>query len=232
MPHLMELKDAGKFTLCDAPSDQQHNVSNLQSDPEKSDDEKLLHNYNAAKNCLSLCTADDEKLLHNYNAAKNCLSLCTGFVSTSCQPCEEGWTAHRGKCYFFSSKKQTWFESRDLCVASKARLVSISNKEIQDFLVSKIKETHWIGLNDLETEGHWVWMNSQTLSETGVQFWHMRVSWPNEPDNWKEDDPSGENCASLGNFDGFLNEWFDNSCRMQKKFICEKKNTFPLIDDI
>uniref|UniRef100_A0A673LI55 C-type lectin domain-containing protein n=1 Tax=Sinocyclocheilus rhinocerous TaxID=307959 RepID=A0A673LI55_9TELE len=152
---------------------------------------------------MSVCSvsADDEKLLHKYNAAKNCLSLCT---------------AHRGKCYFFSSKKQTWFESRDLCVASKARLVSINNKEIQDFLVSKIKETHWIGLNDLETEGHWVWMNSQTLSETGVQFWHMRVSWPSEPDNWKEDDPSGENCASLGYWEGFLNEWFDNSCKMQK----------------
>uniref|UniRef100_A0A671NYV6 C-type lectin domain-containing protein n=1 Tax=Sinocyclocheilus anshuiensis TaxID=1608454 RepID=A0A671NYV6_9TELE len=116
------------------------------------------------------------------------------FVSTSCQPCEEGWTAHRGKCYFFSSKKQTWFESRDLCNSNKVNVLH------QDFLVSKIKETHWIGLNDLETEGHWVWMN--------------------------------KNCASLGNFDGFLNEWFDNSCRMQKKFICEKKNTFPLIDDI
>lgn len=54
----------------------------------------------------------------------------------------------------------------------------------------------------------------------------MRGSRPSDLDNWKEDDPSGENSASLGNWDGFLNAWFDF-----KKFICEKKNSIPLIDD-
>ncbi|KAI7789988.1 immune-related [Triplophysa rosa] len=88
------------------------------------------------------------------------------FVSLSCKPCEDGWTAHGGKCYFFSSEKQTWFKSLNSCETLKAHLVTINTRAVQGFLVSKIKETHWIGLNDLDTEGRWVWPNNQTLEET------------------------------------------------------------------
>nr|QTF80133.1 immune-related lectin-like receptor 6 [Ctenopharyngodon idella] len=199
---------AGKVNLCDALTDRK--LSKLQSDPE---------NYG------------HEELLHKYKKVTKCFSSCTEFIDPACKLCANGWIAHRGKCYFFSSKKQTWFESRDSCVASGAHLVIINNKKVQDFLVSKVNETHWIGLNDLDTEGHWVWVNNQTLSETGVQFWHTRKSEPNEPDNWKQVDPSGENCASMGNRAGTVKKWFDNSCKEQKKFICEIKYAFPLTDD-
>ncbi|XP_058608512.1 CD209 antigen-like protein A [Onychostoma macrolepis] len=101
-----------------------------------------------------------------------------------------------------------------------ADLVTITSRSEQDFLVSKIKQTHWIGLNDLEREGHWVWVNNQTLKETGVQFWFREG--PREPDNWRNQDPSGENCASLGDENGNFQSWFDASCKTQKLFICEK----------
>ncbi|KAK7124280.1 hypothetical protein R3I94_018600 [Phoxinus phoxinus] len=171
---------------------------------------------------IMLSSASDSKreLLDKYQRVKNCFSSCTEFLSPSCKPCEEGWTPLHGKCYFFSSVKQTWFESRDSCVASEAHLVTINNTEVQDFLVSKINETHWIGLNDLESEGHWVWMDKQTLRET--QFWFKKASGEAEPDNWSGDDASGEDCACLGYEDEPLNYWFDASCEYKKKYICEK----------
>ncbi|XP_057184514.1 C-type lectin domain family 4 member A-like isoform X1 [Triplophysa rosa] len=92
----------------------------------------------------------------------------TRLIVSSCKPCEDGWTEHGGKCYFFSSEAQTWFKSRNSCEALKANLVTINTRDVQGFLVSKIKETHWIGLDDLETEGRWVWVNNQTLEETGL----------------------------------------------------------------
>uniref|UniRef100_A0A672KN67 Si:ch211-133n4.12 n=1 Tax=Sinocyclocheilus grahami TaxID=75366 RepID=A0A672KN67_SINGR len=139
----------------------------------------------------------------------------------SCNHSVDGWIACRGKLYLFSSDKLNWSSSRDVCVSKGADLVTITNQTEQDFLVSKIKETHWTGLNDLETEGHWVWVNNQTLTETGVQFWFSEGQ--REPDNWKNQDPSGENCASLGDENGNFQSWFDASCKKQKKFICEKK---------
>uniref|UniRef100_A0A8C1MKQ8 C-type lectin domain-containing protein n=1 Tax=Cyprinus carpio TaxID=7962 RepID=A0A8C1MKQ8_CYPCA len=157
-------------------------------------------------------------LTARYNTLRKWLSF---YDAKSCNLSVDGWIACRGKLYLFSSDKLNWSSSRDVCVSKGADLVTITSQSEQDFLVSKIKETHWIGLNDLETEGHWVWVNNQTLSETGVQFWFREG--PREPDNWKNQDPSGENCASLGDENGNFQSWFDASCKKQKKFICEKK---------
>uniref|UniRef100_A0A8C1GX17 Si:ch211-133n4.7 n=1 Tax=Cyprinus carpio TaxID=7962 RepID=A0A8C1GX17_CYPCA len=122
------------------------------------------------------------------------------------------WTTFNGKLYFFSCNELNWSSSRAFCVSKGADLVTITSQTEQSFLASKMKAWYWIGLNDLKTEGHWVWVNNQTLSETGVQFWHKRESGKSEPDNWKEEDLTGENYS-----------WFDISCNYQIKFICEKK---------
>ncbi|KAK3508274.1 hypothetical protein QTP70_018385, partial [Hemibagrus guttatus] len=137
--------------------------------------------------------------------------------------CEKGWKSLGLKCYYFSSFKLTWTQSRDYCVAKGGHLVIITSQTEQDFVVSKIGETHWIGLNDLETEGQWMWVNNQALKETGITFWYSAPEGPNEPDNWKEEDPSGENCAALGDGNGNMHKWFDASCRSIKKCICEKR---------
>ncbi|XP_067282152.1 C-type lectin domain family 6 member A-like [Pseudorasbora parva] len=189
--------------------------------------EELKTNYTGVREQLLLHVDSERALLDKYHRALNCMASCTGFPASSCKLCEDGWTPHRGNCYFFSPGEQTWFESRDLCVASEAHLVTINNTEIHDFLVSKIKETHWIGLNDLETEGHWVWMNNQTLNEAQRKFWFKKTSGKDEPDNWKGDDASGENCACLGYELYHLNSWFDASCKYKKKYICQKTYSFP-----
>ncbi|XP_073714714.1 CD209 antigen-like protein C isoform X2 [Misgurnus anguillicaudatus] len=144
------------------------------------------------------------------------------FSDPSCKFCEEGWTSYGGKCYFFSSETQTWFKARDLCAGLKGYLVTINSKAVQDFLVSKIIETTWIGLNDVETEGRWVWLNNQTLNETAVQFWFVKEDG-SEPDN-----AGNEDCACLGYLNSYLKSWFDASCETKKMFICEKEHLLTL----
>ncbi|XP_051992409.1 CD209 antigen-like protein E [Xyrauchen texanus] len=143
--------------------------------------------------------------------------------STGCALCAVHWIHSGGKCYYFSTVKMNWTQSRDYCVTLGGHLVIINSKEVQDFLVSEVKETHWIGLNDLETEGHWVWVNNQPLSDS-TEFWYRHSSGSNEPDNWSEINPLGENCACLGDY--ILDSWLDASCEYKKKYICEQKYSF------
>ncbi|XP_046699634.1 CD209 antigen-like protein E [Silurus meridionalis] len=138
-------------------------------------------------------------------------------------PCEKGWKYFGLNCYYFSTSKLNWTRSRDECVEKGGHLVIITSNAEQVYVYSQIQETHWIGLNDLETEGKWMWVNNQPLQETGVMFWFSAPEGPNEPDNWKMVDPSGENCGALGNV-ASTNYWFDASCSELKKFICEKGN--------
>ncbi|XP_053087518.1 C-type lectin domain family 6 member A-like [Pangasianodon hypophthalmus] len=155
-----------------------------------------------------------------YQRVHDRLSACS--ANQNCKLCEEEWKSLGLKCYYFSTNKLTWTQSRDYCVEKGGHLVIITSQTEQDFVSSQIKETHWIGLNDLETEGKWMWVNNQPLNETGVTFWFSAPEGPNEPDNWKNEDPSGENCASLGHEIGDTRKWFDASCRKLKQFICEK----------
>ncbi|XP_048059657.1 CD209 antigen-like protein E [Megalobrama amblycephala] len=148
-----------------------------------------------------------EELKTNYTRVKEQLLLHV-----------DGWKVHRGKLYFFSSDKLNWLSSRDVCLSKGADLVTITSKSEQDFLVSKTSASHWLGLHDLDTEGHWVWVNNKTLNETGVQFWFSGD--PKQPNNRRTDDPSGENCAYMAKSDG---SWYDASCKTQIYFICEKE---------
>ncbi|KAI4896065.1 hypothetical protein NFI96_034415 [Prochilodus magdalenae] len=152
----------------------------------------------------------------------HCLSHISTPECQKCLLCGEGWTSFGVKCYYFSTDTLNWTISRDYCAGKGGHLVVITNKAEQDFVSSRITEHHWIGLNDLETEGKWMWVNNQYLNETGVTFWFQHGNGQYEPDNWKEEDPSGEDCVSLGNKGGNPNKWFDASCSGLKKYICEK----------
>uniref|UniRef100_A0A8C2PXB6 C-type lectin domain-containing protein n=1 Tax=Cyprinus carpio TaxID=7962 RepID=A0A8C2PXB6_CYPCA len=118
----------------------------------------------------------------------------------------------RIKYYYFSSEKLSWMESRDYCTKTGGQLVTIIGKDDQ----VSLKEPHWIGLHDLYTEGHWMWVDNTTLS--GETFWHKRTAGLSEPDNWTQEDSDGEDCACLET----EIEWFDASCSKLKKFIWEK----------
>ncbi|KAJ8334898.1 hypothetical protein SKAU_G00405370 [Synaphobranchus kaupii] len=109
--------------------------------------------------------------------------------------CPRGWKIHQGSCYYFSTEKMNWAQSQQYCISREAHLVIVKDLQEQNFLWSNAGEGHWIGLNDQETEGQWVWVDNTPLDKSATQFW-----WPNEPDNWTGGgDRSGEDCGSLGN---------------------------------
>ncbi|XP_064204813.1 integrin alpha-X-like isoform X12 [Anguilla rostrata] len=144
------------------------------------------------------------KTISHYNAMEGCA-------------CLTGWRIHQGKCYFFSTEKMHWSQSQEYCTSKGAHLVIINNQQEQNFVSSRISETHWIGLSDRDTEGQWVWVDGTPLDRSGTQYW-----WKTEPDNWMgAGDPSGEDCAALGDNNEHPDYWFDGSCRNMKKFVCE-----------
>ncbi|KAG9279585.1 C-type lectin domain family 6 member A-like [Astyanax mexicanus] len=147
-------------------------------------------------------------------------STCSG--CQTCGLCGENWKRFGVKCYFFSPDFLNWTNSRDHCVKIGGHLAIITSQAEQTFVSTSLGRPHWIGLNDLETEGKWMWVNKQPLTETGVTFWNKGKDGVSEPNNWKEEDPSGENCASLGNENGDFTKWFDASCSKARKYICEK----------
>ncbi|XP_048059632.1 C-type lectin domain family 4 member F-like [Megalobrama amblycephala] len=160
-----------------------------------------------------------KELMSNYTRVREQLSFYEGQSSD----CETISTAWGGKLYFFSSHKLNWLSSRAFCVSKGADLVIITSQSEQMFLISKMKDWYWIGLNDLDTEGRWVWVNNQTLTETGVQFWYERNTQKSEPDDWRVEDPNGEDCGIVKPHVSGLNNWFDVSCNYKLNFICAKK---------
>ncbi|KAF5890347.1 C-type lectin domain family 6 member A-like isoform X3 [Clarias magur] len=139
-----------------------------------------------------------EMLKVKYEQVHERITACNEPTQQNCTLCGEGWKSLGLKCYYLSTEKLNWAQSRDHCMEKGGHLVIITSQTEQDFLSSQIGKTHWIGLNDLETEGKWKWVNKQPLNETGVTFWYSAPEGPHEPDNWIAQDPSGENCAALG----------------------------------
>ncbi|XP_038581362.1 C-type lectin domain family 4 member E-like [Micropterus salmoides] len=138
--------------------------------------------------------------------------------------CEEGWEQHGGKCYYFSNNSSPWENSREDCRQQGGDLVKIDSREEQTFLELKVREKmnyfedrFWIGLTDSKEEGTWLWVDGSPLY-TSSSFWSGV-----EPDNWTEEDPDGEDCARMGETARHLWCWFDKSCKVPHRRICEKQ---------
>ncbi|XP_040909014.1 CD209 antigen-like protein E isoform X3 [Toxotes jaculatrix] len=140
--------------------------------------------------------------------------------------CDRGWEQHGGKCYLFSISSANWEQSRRWCQREGGDLVKIDSTEEQIFLVNRVgeeinntEEKFWIGLTDSKEEGKWFWVDGSPL-DTSLTFW---ASW--EPDNWKEENPDGEDCVRMGSGkeeDDYLKTWWDKSCKASQRIICEK----------
>ncbi|XP_041867608.1 collectin-12-like isoform X1 [Melanotaenia boesemani] len=139
--------------------------------------------------------------------------------------CEAGWEPHGEKCYYFTTTKSSWKDSRDGCKLKGGDLVKIDSREEQEFLEARLREKmeeaqdkFWIGLTDSEEEGRWLWVDGSSL-DTRLNFWNS-----NEPDNWTGENPDGEDCVRMGEKGGSadLKCWFDRVCSDPYKSICEK----------
>ncbi|XP_043994213.1 C-type lectin domain family 4 member E-like isoform X2 [Gambusia affinis] len=143
----------------------------------------------------------------------------------TCLKCEPGWEPHGGNCYNFSTTKSSWNDSRSSCVDRGSDLVKIDSREEQTFLESRLRglmkeheDKFWIGLTDSVEEGKWFWVDGSALDKS-LSFWIGK-----EPDDWKGENSAGEDCVRMGEKGGThdLKCWFDQSCNVFHKCICEK----------
>ncbi|XP_016530816.1 collectin-12-like isoform X2 [Poecilia formosa] len=143
----------------------------------------------------------------------------------TCLKCEAGWEPHGGNCYYFSTSKSSWTDSRRSCTDLGSDLVKIDSREEQMFLEIRVRdlmendgEKFWIGLTDSKEEGKWLWVDGSPLNKS-LSFW---MPW--EPDNQNITDPGGEDCGGMGKKGGAddLICWFDQDCDLHRRSICEK----------
>uniref|UniRef100_A0A4W5NAQ9 C-type lectin domain-containing protein n=1 Tax=Hucho hucho TaxID=62062 RepID=A0A4W5NAQ9_9TELE len=157
-------------------------------------------------------------VISNISRRKMYLLLLFSFCQSEVQGCKAcvGWVFHGGKCYFFSTGRMNWTQIYHMLYWGILKypwydfqyrlnyLFNFFNKCVYLYFYflpnclysSTENKTHWIGLNDLETEGRWFWVDNKPLNQTGVFSW-LRSEGKDEPDNWTRQDPLGEDCHAL-----------------------------------
>ncbi|XP_026215292.1 C-type lectin domain family 4 member M-like isoform X3 [Anabas testudineus] len=123
---------------------------------------------------------------------------------------QQQWVYLGGSFYYISSNKRTWQQSRDYCLQKRADLIIVNSKEEQT-LTRQWQDNMWIGLTDREKEGTWKWVDGTPLI---TSYWG--INEPNSFGNREED------CGEV-RLHKFENNWNDESCDVQRVWICEKK---------
>uniref|UniRef100_UPI003AAF7558 CD209 antigen-like protein C isoform X3 n=1 Tax=Centroberyx gerrardi TaxID=166262 RepID=UPI003AAF7558 len=134
------------------------------------------------------------------------------------KPCEEteeercphSWLTFGSSCYYISSKRRSWDQSRQACLQREADLVIINSREEQDFL-SQFAVAAWVGMTDRDEEGIWTWVD-------GTPVISDRLQWaPGQPD----DTFGGEDCGDIRVMPNFIG-LNDYNCSAITSWICEK----------
>ena len=121
--------------------------------------------------------------------------------------CNQGWSYFGGYCYFTSAACASWLTAESNCSNMSSGLVTVHNQEENVYIQHRHNgHRSWIGLNDRNVEGSFVWTNKEISS---FRFWSAR-----QPNNWKNED-----CVhTLGASHGYT--WNDVSCDNCYSFTC------------
>lgn len=132
------------------------------------------------------------------------------------QLCPQGWVHHVGsdKCYRLIATGRSWKNSRKFCQEAGGNLATIRNEDENAFVTKIVKATprhYWIGLNDIEKEGRWRWLDDPTQ----VTFTNWRKGEPNNYGN--------EDCVFITR----MYDWQDLYCWPKFPSICERQPDMP-----
>ena len=111
--------------------------------------------------------------------------------------------------------RQSWPDARSHCLSLGGDLVSFDEDEQKDVLAfynaARSDFYTWIGLNDRETEGKFIWSDGKKFK---FSYWNAR-----EPNGGKS-----ENCVHLFPF-WAPHKANDRSCLLPGYFICKLRET-------
>ena len=115
----------------------------------------------------------------------------------------------QGNCYLLTSTKQFWASSITVCNLKSSHLATIMSSselvEISDALPNILQNRVWIGLNDIQKEGSWVWVDG---SFSSYRNWGL-----NQPDNTN----GNEDCAVIV----YGGVWEDVRCSRVLHALCK-----------
>ncbi|XP_076811403.1 CD209 antigen-like protein C [Clavelina lepadiformis] len=125
------------------------------------------------------------------------------------------FTASNGYQYRLTPSRQSWQESRRVCQSMGADLIVVGAKdmdkrlEIAHALLAPRNIDHtWMGINDIEQEGTWKWVDGST----GNAHWNG-----GQPDNFE----SGQDCGLIWYKSiGYRSD--DGGCAAALYALCEK----------
>ncbi|XP_043214027.1 lectin BRA-3-like [Amphibalanus amphitrite] len=137
--------------------------------------------------------------------------MSAGAVRAGC-PTNVDWVEFEDFCYWRSTYPSTWAGAVAACqtLGESSQLASIHSLVENSFIMQTYNYAEtWIGLNDIDTEGQFVWSDG-----TDVDFTNWR---PGQPDNHDNED-----CVEVPDMrDPTAERWNDGNCDLDFHFICK-----------
>jgi hypothetical protein len=156
-------------------------------------------------------------------------NVCFKKCKATPNPVLAATSAVRGtSTYTFIATKATWEAARAVCLTFGADLVTFESVEELTFVVDAFVSkslSRWIGCNDREQEGQFVWASTGTsCNETLADYSNWQ---PNEPK--LPNDHGGEDCVvDYSDYSGAVGTWNDVPCTRSLPYTCEKRTTTTL----
>ena len=112
-------------------------------------------------------------------------------------------------CFKVYSEELNFNAANSQCNAVGATLATITGPGDDQFLSSLMQDNtgYWIGLNDNEVEGTFVWQDGSIAWKNGSSLSYT---------NWQSNQPDGGDCVLKGK--SFL--WKDQQCKLNRTFVC------------
>ncbi|XP_061770938.1 snaclec 27 [Nerophis ophidion] len=136
----------------------------------------------------------------------NQCGTCKGLQRAPESPngCPTGWLRLDQSCFYLSTLRLNWEDSRRNCSVGGGSLAVVSSRDVQNFLTQKGNGLwYWIGLR--LTGGTWTWVNNNVLEQS----------------YWGKKDSKGE-CGLLISKEQTENNWMGYKCESHSYFVCQQ----------
>ncbi|XP_058889912.1 macrophage mannose receptor 1-like [Acipenser ruthenus] len=178
------------------------------------------HNVPHLWDCGQIYTGNVEGKWETANCFRNLGFVCEMAGGQNIQPtskpdkhCDPGYLLFGDSCYHFESDfAKNWQDAKQQCLNDGGDLASIHSPETLSFLTAHMSGSSWVGLNDKQAEGTYVWSDGSPKD--------FEIIWSEgQPDNWEDN----EDCVQLYGPDAWTPGFFnDQNCDYSYPFICKK----------
>nr|XP_034322070.1 uncharacterized protein LOC117688290 [Crassostrea gigas] len=132
--------------------------------------------------------------------------------------CEEKaeWGQYQDHIYRLFLDNLPWADAEKQCEGINGYRAEIGSPDENNWILNFIQNSHpyvsvWIGGNDLQNEGTFIWSRSG-----------QAINWNNWSGSNPDDTDSNENCIEFYTYSTYGGKWNDRSCDTGIRFVCEK----------